>query len=134
MIVDTGILFALADRRDRHHRAAAAVFALPDPKMVPEPIVVETDQMILSHLGVAAEIAFLRALGEGTFAIEGPTAVDRRRALELVETYRDAELGYVDATTIALAERLKDRRIATLDRRDFTLVRPRHIEAFEIVP
>jgi len=33
VIVDTGILVALADRDDRNHRAAAAVFALPDPKI-----------------------------------------------------------------------------------------------------
>lgn len=134
MIVDTGILVALADRGDRNHRAAAAVFALPDPKTVPEPVVVEADRMILTHMGVEAEIALLRALGEGTFAIEAPTAQDRRRALELVETYRDARIGYVDATTIALAERLKDPRVATFDRRDFSLVRPRHVDAFELLP
>jgi len=134
VIVDTGLLVALADRSDRNHRLAAAVFALPDPKVVPEPVVVEADWMILTYLGVEAEIAFLRALGEGSFAIEPPTAADRRRALELVETYRDARLGYVDATTIAIAERLKDPRVATFDRRDFSLVRPRHVEAFELLP
>lgn len=134
MIIDTGVLVALADRSDRNHRAAAAVFALPDPKTVPEPVVVETDWMILSYLGVEAEIRFLRALGEGAFAIQGPTSEDRRRALELVESYRDAELGYVDATTVALAERLKETRVATFDHRDFSLVRPRHVEAFELLP
>jgi predicted nucleic acid-binding protein len=134
VIVDTGILVALADRSDRNHRAAAAVFALPDPKTVPEPVVVETDRMILTYLGVEAEIAFLRALGEGAFAIEAPNAQDRRRALELVETYKDAGIGYVDAATIALAERLKDPRVATFDRRDFSLVRPRHVDAFELLP
>jgi predicted nucleic acid-binding protein len=134
VIVDTGILVALADRDDRNHRAAATVFSLPDPKTVPEPVLVEADWLILRYLGVEAEIAFLRALGEGSFAIEAPTAADRRRALELVETYRDAELGYVDATTMALAERLKDPRIATFDRRDFALVRPRHVDAFELLP
>jgi hypothetical protein len=134
VIVDTGILFAFADRDDARHRAAAAIFALPDPKTVPEPVVAETDWMILSYLGIEAEIAFLRSLGEGTFAIEAPNAADRRRALELVETYRDARLGYVDATTIALAERFKETRIATLDRRDFSMVRPRHVEAFELLP
>lgn len=134
MIVDTGVLLALADRSDKNHRAAAAVFALPDPKTVTEPVVVETDWMILTYLGVEAEIAFLRALGEGTFAVEGPVARDRRRALELVEMYRDARLGYVDATTVAIAERLKERRLATFDRRDFSLVRPRHVDALELLP
>ena len=31
MIVDTGILVALANRADKNHRAAAAVFSLPEP-------------------------------------------------------------------------------------------------------
>jgi hypothetical protein len=33
-----------------------------------------------------------------------------------------------------LAERLNVTRIATLDRRHFTVVRPRHSTAFELVP
>jgi predicted nucleic acid-binding protein len=90
--------------------------------------------MILTHLGVEAEIAFLRALGEGTFAVEAPTSADRRRALELVEACRAARIGYVDAVTVAMAERLKDARVATFDRRDFSLVRPRHVDAFELLP
>jgi len=134
VIVDTGILVALANRRDPDHQAAAAVFSLPEPKTVPEPVVVETDWLILRYLGLEAEVAFLRSLGEGTFAIESPNSADRRRVVELVERYRDARLGYVDAVTIAMAERLRETRVATLDRRDFSLVRPRHIRAFELLP
>lgn len=134
MIIDTGILVALADRDDRHHRAAAAIFSLPDPKIVPEPVVVEADWMVLRHLGVRAEIAFLRGLAEGAFAIECPTRADRERAAELVEQYRDAQIGYVDAVTVAIAERFKEHRIATIDRRDFAAIRPRHVPAFELIP
>lgn len=134
MIVDTSILFAAVDRDDRHHRAANALLALPDPKTIPEPVIVETDWLITSTLGVQAELGFLRGLGEGAFAIETTTPADRRRAIELIETYRDAQLGYIDATTIAMAERLRETRVATLDRRDFSLVRPRHTDAFEILP
>jgi len=134
LIVDTGILVALVDRDDRHHRAAAAIFSLPDPKVVPEPVIAEADWMILRHLGVVAEIAFLRGLAEGAMAIECPTRADRARAADLVEQYRDARIGYVDAVTVAIAERLRERRIATLDRRDFAAIRPRHVTAFELIP
>jgi len=47
---------------------------------------------------------------------------------------RDARIGYVDGVTIAMAERLKERRLATIDRRHFLLVKPRHTEAFELLP
>jgi uncharacterized protein len=43
-------------------------------------------------------------------------------------------LGLVDASVITIAERLRIGTIATLNRRDFTVVRPRHVEAFELVP
>ena len=35
---------------------------------------------------------------------------------------------------IAAAERLGVTEVATLDRRHFTVVRPRHVEAFKLVP
>jgi hypothetical protein len=38
------------------------------------------------------------------------------------------------ATVVATAERLKITRILTTDRRDFSLVRPRHCSAFELLP
>ena len=51
--------------------------------------------------------------------------MDVRRAAEPVRTYGDLPLGTTDATVIALAERLEVTEIATLDRRRFTVVRPR---------
>ena len=43
-------------------------------------------------------------------------------------------LGTVDASVIALAERLKVAQIATLDHRHFSVVRPAHVESFELLP
>jgi hypothetical protein len=45
--------------------------------------------------------------------------------------YADARIGFVDA---ALAERTGAIRIDTLDRRDFSVVRPRNAAAFEVMP
>jgi predicted nucleic acid-binding protein len=43
-------------------------------------------------------------------------------------------LGLVDASIVAVAERLKVHAIATTDRRDFSLIRPSHVERFTLVP
>jgi predicted nucleic acid-binding protein len=43
-------------------------------------------------------------------------------------------VGTTDASVIALAERLEISEIAALDRRHFTAVRPRHVEAFTLLP
>lgn len=62
------------------------------------------------------------------------TAADLDRMAELVETYADFPLGLVDASVIAVAERLGAADIATLDRRHFSVVRPAHVPAFRLLP
>lgn len=53
---------------------------------------------------------------------------------ELVRQYDDLPLGTTDASVIALAERLGVTEVATLDRRHFTVVRPRHVSALTLLP
>jgi len=66
--------------------------------------------------------------------VEPLTELDLRRTIEILDQYRDAEFGMVDAATMAIAERLKIEVILTLDRRDFGLFRPKHCAAFRLVP
>jgi predicted nucleic acid-binding protein len=49
-------------------------------------------------------------------------------------TYLDLPLGIVDAAVVAVAERLNLTEVATIDHRHFTVVRPRHVEAFTLLP
>jgi uncharacterized protein len=43
-------------------------------------------------------------------------------------------LGTVDASVVAAAERLGIAEVATVDRRHFGVIRPRHTEAFTLLP
>lgn len=53
----------------------------------------------------------------------------------LEEQYADLGLGFVDASVIALCERLGEPKVvATLDHRDFSVVVPRHVPALELLP
>jgi hypothetical protein len=47
---------------------------------------------------------------------------------------RSSPGGPVDAPVIAVAERLKAGTIATLDHRHLSVVRPRHLPAFKLLP
>jgi predicted nucleic acid-binding protein len=62
------------------------------------------------------------------------TLADLNRVAELIATYADLPLGAVDASVIAVAERLGVEEIATLDRRHFTVVRARHVNALTLLP
>jgi hypothetical protein len=52
----------------------------------------------------------------------------------IVRKYQTLKLGYVDAIVVALAERLGEATIATLDRRHFGVIRPEHAPAFRLIP
>lgn len=84
--------------------------------------------------GASVEALFLTAVADGDFQLVNLTATDLRRAAELVETYADFPLGTTDATVNAVAERLDVREVATLDRRHFGVVRPRHVSVLTLVP
>lgn len=49
-------------------------------------------------------------------------------------TYIDADIGFVDAAVLAMVERSGEGKLATLDHRDFAIMRPRHVEALELLP
>ncbi len=90
--------------------------------------------LIESRLGSDAEVRFLGDLAAGNLLAEPVAAADWLRIAELVAIYRDLPLGTVDASVIAAAERRKLTQVATLDRRHFSVVRPSHTAALELLP
>jgi predicted nucleic acid-binding protein len=104
------------------------------PLIVPQLVVAEVAYLLEARLGVEAEVRFLGDLAAGNLIPEPVQPGDWIRIAELVAGYRDLPLGTVDASVVATAERLGVVQLATLDRRDFTVVRPAHAGTFEIVP
>ena len=85
-----------------------------------------------NRLGAAAELRFSESLAAGEIAIENLTQRDVERCVELLHIFDF--LGFVDASIVAIAERLKLRALVTTDRRDFARVRPAHVAAFQLLP
>ncbi len=76
----------------------------------------------------------LEDIVSGTLQVEDLLPEDYARSAELCEQYADARVGFVDAAVLSVVERLGERKLATLDHRHFGLLRPRHVEALELVP
>ena len=77
---------------------------------------------------------FLGDLAAAAFIVEPLVASDWLRVAELVAGYRDLPLGTVDASVVTTAERLGITTLATLDHRHFRVVRPLHLDSFELLP
>jgi len=125
----------MADRDDDwHDRVVTFLEGLRDELVVPVTVLPEAAYLLAAHLGPEAEQRLIQSTVNGEMVMEELTHQDLRRTLELLHRYEDARIGFVDATVIAIAERLKISRIMTTDRRDFSMVRPRHCRAFDLLP
>lgn len=138
IVCDTGPLVAAALSNDADH--AACVRLLTDMHaagrdlLVPATVTAEVGYLLAREAGAWVESLVLRSLADGDFAPVDLTAADYARMAELVETYGDLPLGTTDASVIAVAERLKLTDVATLDRRQFTVVRPSHVNSLTLLP
>ncbi len=132
-VVDAGPLYAAADADEADHGRVLDVLSGPGYNFfIPILAIGEAVHFIAARLGSLAEAAFIEGLAD--FRVEAPDGEDWTRIAELVRQYQDFPLGTVDASVIALAERLKTDLIVTLDQRHFRAVRPRHAEAFRLLP
>jgi predicted nucleic acid-binding protein len=133
LLLDTGIVYALADADDAwHERARAYLEDAGELLLVPVSVVPEAAYLLRARLGVRAERVFIESLARGEVAVEPLSSRDLTRAAELMSRYET--IGFVDASVMAIAERLRLTVIATTDRRHFGQVRPAHAPAFELVP
>lgn len=135
LILDTGPLLAALDANDPDHRACAELLTTThEDLIVPVLVLAELDDWCARRLTQDAWLTFLDDVLLGAYHVESPTPADLSRAREIQSTYRELAIGIVDATVIALAERFGEPKVATLDHRHFTTVRPAHITALTLLP
>jgi predicted nucleic acid-binding protein len=134
MLVDTGPLYALADADSALHEPVRNyVMGTVEVLLVPVTVLPEVDYLVANRLSPHASLTVLQAILR-EMRVDNVTPADLARSLELMGQYADAALGIVDTSIIAIAERLRITRVLTLDQRHFRFVRPRHCDAFQLLP
>lgn len=135
LICDAGPLLAALDAADPDHGPCAALLTeATEDLVVPVLVLAELDYWCQRRLGGSAWLGFLEDLLNGAYRPETPTVRDLARCAELQTTYADLHLGVVDSSVLALAERLREPKVATLDHRHFATVRPAHVGALQLLP
>lgn len=135
LVLDTGPLYASLDRHDTYHEACRRLLlAAHEPLLIPEPVLVEVDYWVQTRLHAGLFVALLDDILAGAYEVVPLVAEDFRRVRELCDRYADADIGFVDAAVFAIVERLAEPKLATLDHRHFGMMRPRHVDALELLP
>jgi uncharacterized protein len=135
LILDTGPLYASLDRSDADHAACRALIeGANEPVVIPAPVLVEVDYWIHARLHSGVLVALLGDIADGAYLVEDLHPGDYRRVRDVCDRYGDSDIGLVDAAVLAVVERLGEPKLATLDRRHFSMLRPRHVDALELLP
>ncbi|MGH9202952.1 MAG: type II toxin-antitoxin system VapC family toxin [Vicinamibacterales bacterium] len=133
LLLDTGVLYAMADADDSWHRRVVRYLAkTSDVLITPVSVVPEAAYLLRARLGPGVEQQFIASLAAGEIAVEMLTVADIVRTAALMNDRPD--LGFVDSSVVVVAERLRLTRIATTDRRHFSSIVPKHRTSFDLVP
>lgn len=129
VLLDTGVVVALLDRSEKHHRQCAEVIAeLARPIVTCEAVIAESCYL-LRRLPGAPEVA-LENVAQGVFLIPFQLSRAASSVRNIMRKYSDLPADFADACLIHLADELNTGEILTLDQ-DFAHYRWRKTRRFE---
>ncbi len=118
--VDTGFLYALADRSDAWHaRALTRVNTAQEGWLTTWPVLTETTHLLQRRLGTEFAIALMQEVADGALHVWEISPAARERMHTLMQSYANLPMDLADASLVLLAEHLGHGRILTTDQRDF---------------
>jgi uncharacterized protein len=136
ILVDTSFVYGSYDHGDKYYNSAIQwIKTNPSATLVmPDVVLVEATYLIRENMSVSDTIRFLKSYVPNVFELECVSSADVERASEIMLQYMDAKLDFVDCIISTQAERFNIAQICTFDRRDFSIMKPRHILYFELLP
>jgi uncharacterized protein len=135
LLVDTNVWLAAQDGRSKGDQDCVDLLAANRGHLAsPVPVISEASWLILDRLGSGAQDRFLSLIPNGELIPIDLNAADWIRCIALCREYADLRLDFIDASLVATAERFGETKIATFNFRDFLVIRPLHVAAFQLVP
>lgn len=135
ILLDSGGLFAALNRAEPAYEAARSALEREAKPHVLSPFVLaELDYLLSTQGGPETELTVLEDVARGAYVLEPFDAADVGAAAEVVDRYRDQNIGLADASIVVLAGRYGTNRVLSLDLRHFrTLLTPAG-EHFTVFP
>jgi predicted nucleic acid-binding protein len=135
VVVDTGPLIAIIDEDDADHSQCWKALNLISPRtklVTVLPVLTEAFYMLSDIFGATDKLFNLLE----TLKVEliDVRQSDLARGQELMRQYKDLPMDFADATIVVAAENLGATKILTLDHKDFSIYRPKHIKHFTLLP
>lgn len=131
VLVDTGFLVAVYDRREQHHSKCVSVHqSLDNPLATCEPVIAEA--LYLLRFAPGAADGILASVEEGILEIPFKLCESAASVQRVMKKYHDVPVDFADACLIHMADKLDTGDILTLDS-DFKHYRWRRNRSFNLV-
>ena len=134
ILLDTSGLLANYHRSDTYHEGASRVLTIPQQRILSPFVLAELDYLLSTSAGQGAELQALDDVARGAYQLEPFTHQDVAAASEIIQQYRDLELGLADASIVVLARRYNCNDVLTLDQRHFRVVQGPNGVPFRLHP
>ena len=134
VVLDTSLLVGAYDERAPEHEASATWLRDLDEELVTTPLAIaEMDLVVRRRGGVDAQRALWSNLDAGAVTVRWwADAMDE--TISIARRWGGGPSGLVDASLVALANRLRTNRIATFDDTHFRRLKTSDGKPFQILP
>jgi uncharacterized protein len=135
LVLDTGVLYAALDESDADHHACSELLAESEEQLViPAVVLVELEYWIRKFATAREWLAFCEDVHAGAYSIYPLDSTLLIRTARLQAKYADLPLGLVDASVFCTCEAVGEDKVATLDRRHFSILKTEEGESLSILP
>lgn len=131
-VADTSCIVAYINKRDVYHSACIAIADEVQAMLVPQTVLTEVAYLLQQRIGSLAVASFLESFESSVFVLVALEPWDMAQAAKILREYADSRIDFVDATVMAVADRLTLATVHTLDHRDFSIYRPKTHFAFHV--
>ena len=132
-LIDTGVILALLDRKDRWHEPCVEVYnKIPLPMLTTQAVLAEVFHLTYRNLRDVRGIGTL--LRSGAIQMASLAHEELPNLLTLMDEYADHPMDFADATLVHLAAREGISLILTVDHDEFETYRIGGRKKFTILP
>lgn len=131
--IDTGPIVALFDKDDKYHRTCIEILkGIKEPLVTTWPVL--TEAFYLLNFSWRVQDDLWEFIHRGGIRIEDLDRNIYTRCRDLMKKYHDLPIDLADATLVAISEEIDISTVFTLDHKDFSIFKPKHIKRFTLLP
>lgn len=132
ILLDTGALVALLDKRDRNHIPCRVFFhEFRGQLFLTEPVL--TESLYLLSFSIKDQRKCVDFILKSGAELVPQSQQSLARCIILMEKYQDVPMDFADATLVVLAEEIESYEVFTLDKKGFSVYRASR-QGFKIWP